>query len=896
MKQVFFLITALFLTSVLGIDAQCTPTFVPDLALQSSDATIKSEIQNIYDKAKNTRLAATQPSSSSLNTAIGLYNNFNIVVNGNTITGNPITDYNKLTFLNTFVDHLKFSPNDTAVIEKVNNLIWWVSENLCNNTLSVDTHGYIFKNFSRKGFFCAEYLTLQNKQRILYIMEKEFANWNVFWKPTYDYKSQVTEGVINTDDVYNKLDALVPLVKCFPTDDEQYRYMLTLSRFVTRFASVYTDGTRDGIKPDGSGYHHWNNYETYMYAYNTLIYCLDVFDTTRFQIKAPAYKVFRDAVMHKLLISNDAGWIPLSMTGRSGNWETISVDQNSIKNLALVGGRILGLSTADPLLAGIYNKRYGVEPSFNYSTIAPFYDGFYQNNHASAGIFRTKNTVILNKGFSNQLWGAETFSNSNRYGRYQSYGAMNILYPGTADANGFNNTKWDWNYNPGATTKVLSWQDLIVPWQRVDEYSSKKFSGSLQYNLQNKEYLSNVFGTLGMFAMDFQEAENIGWGGTPTGSNTHDISFTFKKSSFFFNDMIICLGSDISNSDVNNSTVTTLYQNATTPNNVIINNNTYNSTGTTSTYSGTNPNWVLDNFNTGFYLVNGNNDLKIQRKNQQTPSHNQNNPTILNPITEAAIGFIDHGKAPNNAQYEYVVVPNTNASDMQNLANSFQNTSTRPYTVLNKDSKAHIIKHTASGIHAFALFEPNTTLPGNTSIISNDKPCLIMYGSLNSNSEMTLSLSNPDLGLPDKRSFDSFKVQPIEITFDGEWELSRPHKDIQSVSSGSTGTVFRFLTSQGLPIEATFKKNITSTSPRIGSFVNNGNAVKAILAYPNPTNTIIRVDNVQMNSTNTKLYNLQGQDLTHLVIINSNTVDMSKLLRGTYWLKVDNQSITVYKK
>ncbi|MFK7000218.1 polysaccharide lyase family 8 super-sandwich domain-containing protein [Flavobacterium oreochromis] len=896
MKQKKFLMTVLFLFSLLRIDAQCLPTFVPDLPLNASDATIKTEIQSIYDKAKNERLAGTQPSTSSLNTAIQLYDNLNIVVNGTTITGNPITDYNRLTFLNTFVDHLKFNPSDTAVIERVNNLIWWVSENLCNKTLSVDTHGYVFKNFSRKGFFCTEYLSTQNKQRILYIMEKEFADWNVFWKPAYNYTTQTTEGVINTDDVYNKLDALIPLIKCFPTEEEQYRYMLTLSRFVTRFASVYTEGTYDGLKPDGSGYHHWNNYETYMYAYNTLIYCLDVFGTTRFQIDAPAYKVFRDAVMHKLLISNDAGWIPLSMTGRSGNWEMISVDQNSIKKLAIVGGSILGLNTADPVLASIYNKRYGVESSFNYTTIAPFDNGFYQNNHASAGIFRTKNTIILNKGFSNQLWGAETFSNSNRYGRYQSYGAMNIVYPGTANTNGFDNTKWNWNYNPGATTKVLSWSDLIVPWHRVDEYSSERFSGSLQYELQNKEYLSEVFGKFGMFAMNFKEANNTGWGGTPTGANTHDTSFTFKKSSFFFDDLIICLGSNITNNDSNNTTVTSLYQNVTSPKNVIVNNTGYNLTGVTSTYSGTTANWVLDNFNTGFYLVNGNNDLKIQRKNQQTPSHNQNNPMILNPTAEAAIGFIDHGKAPSNAQYEYVVIPNTNVSEMQSLANLFQNINTKPYTVLNKDSKSHIIKHTASGIYAFALFEANTHLPGGTSIISNDQPCLIMYGPLNSNSEMTLSLSNPDLGLPDKRSFDSFKVQPIEITLDGEWNLSMSNKNIQLVSSNSTSSTFRFLTKQGLPIEATFKKTVTLTSPRIGTSLNNKNSTKTIFAYPNPTSTVVRVDNVQMNLMNTKLYNLQGQDLTHLVVINTNTIDMSNLPTGSYLLKVNNDNITIYKK
>lgn len=64
---------------------------------------------------------------------------------------------------------------------------------------------------------------------------------------------------------------MLALVKWFPNNEEQYRYMKTLQRYISRFVSVSTNGSSDGRKPDGCGFHHWNNYEAYMYVYETIV-------------------------------------------------------------------------------------------------------------------------------------------------------------------------------------------------------------------------------------------------------------------------------------------------------------------------------------------------------------------------------------------------------------------------------------------------------------------------------------------------------------------------------------------------------------------------------------------------------------------------------------------------
>lgn len=875
----------------------CTPSFIPDMPLQTVPPAMVTEINTIYETAKYNILASAPPTTASLNASISAYNNLNISVINGAISGKPITSFDDVSFINTFADYLKFNPTDSLMIERIQNTIWWVSNNLCNGTLAPDYGGYSFRNFGRKAAFCLEYSDLQTKNRFLYIIERNSSNWNFFWKADYNYDTQLTDGTVSSDFVYNFIELLIPLVKCFDSASEQYRYMVSLKRYITRFASVYTNGTQDGLKPDGSGFHHWNNYEAYMYAYNSIISCLKIFDKTSFQIDSSAYKVFRNAIMHKLLTSNDSNIIPLCLTGRSGNWDDSILSKGSLKDLALIGGNILGLGTADPLLAGIYNRKYGVEPSFNYNNVSNFNNGFYQNNFANMGAFRTKNTIIINKGFNNQLWGSEIFVNSNRFGRYQSYGAMAIVYPGNRNANGFDNKKWDWNFNPGATTKILPWGKLIAGWDRIDEYSDKRFAGSLQFNLKKEGFLDNVWGTYGMFAMDFREKKKLGFG-TVTAQDTHDDTFTFKKTSFFFDDMIICLGSDINNSDLNYPTVTTLYQNCTNASNVIVNNQTFDLTDVITDYSENQDNWLVDNFGTGYYIIKGSGKLSVQRSTRATPSHDQINPAVLNAPSQAAIGYIDHGFSPDNSTYEYVVFPNTNIQNMQSVSYSFQNISTKPYDVISKDKLSHIIKHKATGIFAFALFEVNTSLPGNTNIVGNDFPCMIMYQPNADNTEMKLSLANPDLGLSGVRSYEKFSKKNIRITLNGIWSLLENSSDVNLISVNGNTTTFEFLTYQGLPIEVTFVKNnnleskISKKSDTISGTMNTPE--KSITITPNPAQLEVSVMSPFIGSWN--IIDITGKTvLSGRTLSKKFKIDISSLLKGTYFISMERHIVKFIK-
>ena len=406
-----------------------------------------------------------------------------------------------------------------------------------------------------------DYLSDSVKDRFGYTLLVQSENFENFW-------GEYTSGKgYNTDWMYNMGDTLTlfGLWKDVTTNDERVQWLKAAKRYVERFL-VYSDATSDGIKADGSGFHHWSAYEGYMYSLRNVIYIVSALDDTDFQIDAASYLRLRNAIYAQRMKSNDVGYIALSTIGRNPSSRGITTLPEHLKILAISGGKILGLDSADPLLAGYYNRTTGVDADFNYDEIAKFDNGFFQFNHGNTGVLRHRSKkgdwLAVIKGFTDNMWGAELYTTSNRYGRYQSYGALEIIYPGdnSVGNNGFDVNTWNWNYNPGTTSIVLPWDKLHGEKSRIDERQQKRFVGSLAFINKGKKrgVLEETHGKYGIFAMDFQERENGGGFGETYGTNTHNTSFTFKKSNFAFKNMIVSLGSTITNDDINHPTVTTL--------------------------------------------------------------------------------------------------------------------------------------------------------------------------------------------------------------------------------------------------------------------------------------------------------------------------------------------------
>ena len=709
-------------------------------------------------------------------------------------------------------------------------------------------------------------------------------------------------GGVDTDLVHGFLETYLAIGTQLSDERKQVQWLNAVKRYLG-FIMTYTDMTRStlnttnshGIKFDGAAIHHHNSYIGYTYAYRAPIKAMHALIGSSYQITETQYNVFRDAIFFNLITSNDANLIPLSRVGRNPqNRYSLAVDITSLMRMVEASQDIRSSGTYDNTLARHINRRYGTQTQLSSLGTEPFEQGTFQSNYSNSLVNRHqgngRNWVATAKGFTSELWGSEIYvgtnGNSNWYGRYQSYGTLEILYPGTHDQNGiliqsYNpdpNTcltpprtvkAWDWNFNPGATTIERTFPNLKATQYPSVQFQDKSFVGALALGSKSMPFLTDYFRTYGMFAMDFDSQSY----------NNYDATFKFKKSVFTFGDIMVALGAGISNA-TNLPTVTTLFQRATAnqPNNVVLNGN--NQTATTSA-SQNSDNWVLSNYGTGFYVVNGSGDVKLRIGNQTTPNDRDSGSD-----TESfAIGYLDHGNAPTNKSYEYVVLPDRTSAQMATFSTNF--TSNKPYTVYSNTANAQIVKHNSLKVWGYALYTTGQTLPTQGIVTNYSMPCMVMYQEFNNGNSIRISVTDPD----DKHFIlNPSMVNTINITLVGEWSLSAANADVSIVSSNATSTVVQFISVNGKSPEVVLNKNNQSkqSNSKTLSTIENDIIENNLMLYPNPGKDIVTISS-NMDIREIKVIDVSGRLIKTINLSNpSKAYDLSidYLPDGMYFLKV----------
>ena len=170
--------------------------------------------------------------------------------------------------------------------------------------------------------------------------------------------------------------------------------------------------------------------------------------------------------------------------------------------------------------------------------------------YGCVSVQRRDNWMAVVRGHSRYLWAAEHYLPANFYGRYLAHGSMQILTgkPGemvTFTTSGWQENGFDWNRIPGVTSIHLPFEQLRAKVLNVDTfsgmeemlYSDEAFAGGLSQARLN-----------GNFGMKLHEHDK------------YNGSHRARKSFHFFGDMIVCLGTDIENTNSEFPTETTVFQ------------------------------------------------------------------------------------------------------------------------------------------------------------------------------------------------------------------------------------------------------------------------------------------------------------------------------------------------
>lgn len=357
---------------------------------------------------------------------------------------------------------------------------------------------------------------------------------------------------------------------------------------------------------------------------------------------------------------------------------------------------------------------------------------------AAMDFHRRRQWVASVRGWSKYVWNYEAAADRNRYGRYSSYGTLQIFAHGepvTRDDSGYREAGWDWLRPPGATVIRVPVEDLYARSDYERGYTDDPFVGGVALEGRN-----------GLWAMRFADPH-------------YDTSFRFRKSAFFVDETVVCLGSGISNGDTAHPTETVLYQTAlaTRPEPF-------------PAESAERVSCLLDPVGNGYYFP-------APQAVQRRASHQQS-VTNYGPNQTAgdfAVAWLDHGCAPHDAGYAYAVRPDTTEQALRAYA------AAPDFSVLRRDDAAHIVRFPGAGITGYALFAPAAGLTEGPLAAAN-APCLVM--ARREGDRLVVAVADPDLRLAEKTVATTYtpgKEALLRLRLGGSWRVERASAGVRAV-------------------------------------------------------------------------------------------------------------------
>lgn len=626
---------------------------------------------------------------------------------------------------------------------------------------------------------------------------EEYVKVLEYWSGVAEARKPFQYGRDELLDSWHTLnDAKCIAIMMMPDDGMRYAYMKAFSQWLSGSLG-FSPGTLGGLKVDGTSFHHGGHYPAYSVGAFAALgnFCRFTLGTD-FVLSVDARKNFKYALMTLRNYCNTRDW-GFGVSGRHPFGGNIpDADANAYARLALCGDLTKvgtsgdGTSGVDPELGGAYLALGAPDKELANAirkagiTELPAADGFYVYNYGAFGIHRRNGWMLTLKGYNSDVWGSEIYAADNRYGRYISYGSVQLYGPDqpvSAKTSGYVQEGWDWNHFPATTAICLPYELLESPLKgTLMERNVSRFPG-----------VSSLEGKNGCLAFTYVEKDRVNFcaGATAT------------KSVFCFDNRIVFIGTGITNSS-SYPTHTTLYQNHLDSKDEEIDIN--------EDYTGAFPYsyreskdgrmYLMDNKKNAYFLKNGY-GVVVSKASNTSPLDTKRWAQAANggmKTGEFATAYIDHGASPKNASYEYMMVVKPNAKEIKAYKKAV------PYIVLQADNDAHVVKDNVTGITGYIIYK--TYSNAATLLSSADAETIVMERTAEDGS-VVMSVCTPDLGITEKAYTTPQPSQPVVkiITLNGKYGLQGDCGNVK-LDNGNGNTRLTVTCINGQPVEFHLRK------------------------------------------------------------------------------------------
>ena len=569
----------------------------------------------------------------------------------------------------------------------------------------------------------------------------------------------------------------------------------------------YAPGLLDSFKPDGAAFHNYNHYPKYAAAgFEGCLPLLAILSNTPFMVSPQALETVGMAVMHSRYYSNPAV-TPIALAGSCpAAYPRISVAAFHYLYLAAkehlpplakqAAAAYLRLTAGDTTPETLFRRNALIAAGHK---AEPLPEGHWNMNYAALSMHRRADWLATVHGHSRYLWRSEIYNDANLYGRYMTFGQLEIL-PSQDKSKCFRHDGWDWNHWPGITAPVKPIKLLCADVRNIDEnggfeemlLSTESFAGGV-----NLEQRHGIFGMI------------------LNGHPKYEKNFRARKSWFFFDSLIVCLGSGIYSQDTQNPVHTTLFQSPLPDDETAgfsapgLCGHNFNVARIDS--CGNKTTWMSDSVGNGYYIPSG--EFSLTFGEQTSVAQHDGSYTV----GRFACAWLDHGIAPESADYEYVVCPQGEKNMPTFIADMKKRTP--PYRVERKDDGAHIVRYPAADLIGYVMFRGGIT-DVDGPVVTVDSPCLLLTRMVGK--KLKISACCPDLGLyegddKDQSDSDGNQVEvcvfsrlwaatpsrqiPIRLRLNRNFRLLTPEA-CRISDSNSGGSLLEFNCHDGLTIEA----------------------------------------------------------------------------------------------
>ncbi|MCM1178070.1 MAG: hypothetical protein NC308_11230 [Clostridium sp.] len=593
----------------------------------------------------------------------------------------------------------------------------------------------------------------RNIFKAAWILRKEFAKAGRsdeyikvlrYWSGAAETRLPFQYGRDELLDSWNTLNE-PKVISIMLSDDsaEKYHMMKAFGKWLSASMS-YSPGTLGGFKVDGTAFHHGGHYPAYSTgAFAALGYYASLTEGTDFGIDVQARRNFKHVLMCMRDYCNTFDW-GIGISGRHPfNGRIPKAGMDAFGRLALLGHLTSSGMDADPELGGAYlsfvesggasNKEITGRLRQAGVTPLPAEEGFRVYNYGAFGIHRRDGWMVTLKAYNSDVWNSEIYEHDNRYGRYQSYGSVQITGSGepvSAKASGFSQEGWDWNRMPGTTA-------VHLPFELLD---SPNKGTLMERNVSRFPGVSSLEGRNGCMAFTFTEKDRRNF--CP--------GATAFKSVFCFDNRIVFIGSGITNSSSFN-TETTLFQLAMEDRAEPISINGMEVSGFPFTKRiEEHGRSVLADTKGNVYVLPDGYGLTVVRQEQSSPS-DTGRKTGKGDFIAA---YIDHGPSPAGASYEYMILVSPTPEEAGRWAG------TSPYQVIYAEDNAHAVKDLVTGTEAYVSYSGYN----GSGDIAEITPETIVMRRQTGKSSYIMSVCTPDLGITRKGYTTPQKSQMLERT------------------------------------------------------------------------------------------------------------------------------------